>query len=97
MKFTCPLIVVKSIEKSRKFYEDVLGQKVVLDYGENITFDGDFSLQSSSSWQKFIDKNDEITYEKESTSLLKLGTWRRFNYKLLYVFFNTRKVYSDIV
>jgi len=59
--------VVKSIEKSRKFYEDVLGQKVVMDYGENITFDGDFSLQSSSSWQKFIDKNDDEIIQKSNS------------------------------
>jgi len=29
MKFGCPLIAVKDIEISRKFYEDVLYQKVL--------------------------------------------------------------------
>ena len=33
MKFKCPLIVVKDIKESRKFYEDILGQKAILDFG----------------------------------------------------------------
>jgi len=30
-----------------------------LDFGENITFEGDFSLQSKASWQKFIDREEK--------------------------------------
>jgi catechol 2,3-dioxygenase-like lactoylglutathione lyase family enzyme len=56
MKFFCPLIVVRDLARSRKFYEEVLGQEVILDFGANITFDGNFSLQSLDSWQKFIEK-----------------------------------------
>lgn len=44
MKFMCPLVVVKDINRSRDFYENVLGQRVKYDYGENITFHGDFAL-----------------------------------------------------
>lgn len=54
MKFQCPLIVVENMERSRTFYEEVLGQKVVMDFGENIMFSGDFSLQTKDSWQGFI-------------------------------------------
>lgn len=67
MKFSCPVIIVESIEKSRKFYEEVLGQKVILDFGENITFEGDFALQSKSSWQGFIDKKAEDIIEKPNS------------------------------
>lgn len=56
MKFKAPLIVVEDMAKSRKFYEDILGQKVILDFGANITFQGDFSLQSKDTWTKFIGK-----------------------------------------
>lgn len=76
MKFSAPLIVVESIEKSRAFYEKVLSQKVILDFGENITFEGNFSLQSKLSWQGFIDKgkndilkqsnNFELYFEEEN-------------------------------
>ncbi|HEX3037445.1 MAG TPA: VOC family protein [Oscillospiraceae bacterium] len=66
MKFNCPLIVVKSIKKSREFYEKVLNQKVIMDFGENITFEGDFSLQSKESWQGFIDKNEDEILQKSN-------------------------------
>lgn len=75
MKFKLPLIVVNDITVSRKFYEDVLKQKVVLDFGANITFDGAFSLQTKSTWADFIYKaesdilskpdNFELYFEEE--------------------------------
>jgi len=64
MKFKLPLIVVTDISTSRKFYEDVLTQKVVLDFGENITFEGDFSLQSKDSWANFIHKSKNTILSK---------------------------------
>ena len=45
MKLTAPMLVVESVERSKAFYGEVLGQKVVLDFGENVTFDGGFSIQ----------------------------------------------------
>lgn len=44
MKFIAPLIVVGDIERSKKFYEDILGEKVTLDFGENVTFKGGFAI-----------------------------------------------------
>ncbi len=55
MKFICPLIVVEDIERSRKFYETLLGQRVKLDFGENITFEGDFSIHLNSHYQDLIE------------------------------------------
>ncbi len=43
MKFICPLIVVDDIQKSRHLYENILGQTVIKDYGENVIFAGDFA------------------------------------------------------
>ncbi|MTK10696.1 MAG: glyoxalase/bleomycin resistance/dioxygenase family protein [Clostridiaceae bacterium] len=59
MKFMCPLIVVNDISVSRNFYEEVLNQKVILDFGANITFEGNFALQSKETWIDFIDKTEE--------------------------------------
>lgn len=59
MKFKVPLIVVEDIAASRRFYEDVLMQKVIMDFGANITFAGDFSLQSKESWVDFISKSEK--------------------------------------
>lgn len=59
MKFMCPLIVVNDISVSRNFYEKVLNQKVILDFGANITFEGNFALQTKETWIDFIDKTDK--------------------------------------
>ena len=38
MKFGCPLIVVSDLEVSKKFYQEVLSQKVAMDLGANVSF-----------------------------------------------------------
>jgi catechol 2,3-dioxygenase-like lactoylglutathione lyase family enzyme len=58
MKFICPLITVKNINESRKFYEDILGMKVRFDYGENVTFAGDFSIHLESLFKQLIDNRN---------------------------------------
>jgi len=40
------------------FIEDILNQKVILDFGANITFEGDFSLQSKETWVEFTHKTE---------------------------------------
>lgn len=54
MKFICPLIVVNDIKLSRDFYENVLDQKVKYDFGENVTFEGDFAIHLKSHFGKLI-------------------------------------------
>jgi catechol 2,3-dioxygenase-like lactoylglutathione lyase family enzyme len=70
VKYKLPLIVVEDMERSRKFYEDILGQKVILDFGANITFEGDFSLQTKDSWRGFIgDCEDTIMFRPNNFEL----------------------------
>lgn len=70
MKYVCTLIAVKDIEKSKKFYHDVLGQDVVLDLGANVTLTGGFALQTSDSWGEFIHKSQkEIAYGSNDAEL----------------------------
>ena len=45
MKFCGPMLCVRDMEASKRFYTGLFGQKLVLDYGENVTFDGGFSIQ----------------------------------------------------
>lgn len=45
MKFSSALIAVHDIEVSKKFYKEILGQEISLDYGINVTFQGGFALQ----------------------------------------------------
>ena len=60
MKFICPLIVVEDIQKSREFYENVLEQTVKADFGENVTFAGDFSIHQKEHFQSLIRGNPII-------------------------------------
>jgi catechol 2,3-dioxygenase-like lactoylglutathione lyase family enzyme len=59
MKLTRPLLVTNDLAAAREFYEKVLNQRVVLDFGADITFDGGFSLQTLESWAEFIRKTPE--------------------------------------
>ena len=55
MKFICPLITVADISRSRDFYEGLLNLKVKYDYGENVTFEGDFAIHLQSHFSALID------------------------------------------
>jgi len=58
MKYSGSLIVVSNMEKAVKFYYEVLGLEVILDFGANVTLTGGFSLQTKDSWLTFIQKSD---------------------------------------
>jgi len=73
MKFSAPLFAVRSIAAARAFYEQVLGQTVVLDHGTNVTFAGGFALQEDfaglvgfpaelTQWKAY---NGELYFETE--------------------------------
>ena len=76
MKMKNTLIVVKDIKKSIRFYADVLGLRVVTDFGANVTLTGGLSLQTVESWAEFIDvspddlgwcgKVGEVYFEEEN-------------------------------
>jgi catechol 2,3-dioxygenase-like lactoylglutathione lyase family enzyme len=54
LKFGGSLIVVDDIVASRNFYEQILGQRVKFDFGENVAFEGDFSIHLKSHFQSFL-------------------------------------------
>ena len=45
---------------SRDFYENILDQKVKYDFGESVTFHGDFAIHLQSHYKNLID-NREVT------------------------------------
>lgn len=45
MKYCTSLLAVRSIEAAKTFYQDILGQRIILDHGTNVTFEGGFALQ----------------------------------------------------
>ena len=61
------LIVVKDIEKSRKFYHDLFGMEPVLDNDGNMILTGGLVLQDEKIWNKFLDK--EIITKSNSCEL----------------------------
>jgi len=44
MQFTSSVVLVTDIARSRKFYEGLLGQKIKMDNGEHIAYEGGFSI-----------------------------------------------------
>jgi len=54
-KFICPLLVVADMQRARSFYETVMGLNVIVDFGANITFEGNFALHLKSHFQMLID------------------------------------------
>lgn len=58
MKFICALITVTDMDRSRNFYETILGQKIKYNFGEDITFHGDFTIHLRSHFKELIDNKD---------------------------------------
>ena len=60
MKLKNVLIVVKDIEKSKKFYHDLFGLDVILDNDGNMIMTEGLVLQDEKIWNSFLEK-DVIT------------------------------------
>jgi len=67
MKLRNILIVVKDIEKSKKFYHDLFGLDMLLDNDGNMILTEGLVLQDEAIWKKFLDK--DIKYENNATEL----------------------------
>lgn len=63
MKYKAPMLVVRDMERSKEFYREVLGLRMTLDFGANITLTGGLSLQTEESWARFLDiPRSDIVY-----------------------------------
>lgn len=45
------LLIVKDIERSRRFYQELLGLTVTADFGKKVMFAGGLVLEESSPWE----------------------------------------------
>ena len=54
LKFKCPLLAVTDMEKAVTFYEEVIGDRVAMNFGENVQFEGGFALQEMKKWKSMI-------------------------------------------
>ena len=78
MKYICALVVVENIDKARYLYESLLGQTIIKDFGENITFKGDFALHQKSHFKELINNypispksnNFELYFESDDLEVI---------------------------
>lgn len=66
IRFQSAVFFVRDIAASRRFYEQLLGQKVLMDHGPNVGFEGGFAL-----WQ--VDHALQIVYGRSPVSVEPLG------------------------
>ena len=57
MRLRNVLIVVKDIEKSKKYYQDLFGLKLILDNDGNMILTEGLVLQEEKYWNEFIGKD----------------------------------------
>ena len=67
MKLKNFLIVVKDIEKSRRFYEDLFGLEMLVDNDGNMVLSDGLALQEEKYWKEFLGK--DIIPESNSCEL----------------------------
>ena len=61
MKYVCPLITVVDMNRSRKFYESLLEQKVSVDFGVNVAFESGFAIHLRSHFSGLIDNREILS------------------------------------
>lgn len=54
VRLACSLITVRDMARSRDFYERILSQKVKYDFGENVTYEGDFALHEEKHFRSLL-------------------------------------------
>ncbi|MEG0367698.1 MAG: VOC family protein [Coprobacillus sp.] len=70
MKYCGSLYVVDDATKTKDFYKELFGLRVIQDFGANFTLTGGISFQTRESWKEFIHKKDEdIVYKGNDAEL----------------------------
>ncbi len=59
MKYASTLIAVTDMQRTIRFYGEVLGIKPANDFGANVIFEGGFCAQTLDTWKDFINKDKE--------------------------------------
>ena len=93
MRYVCALITVEDVATSRIFYENILGQKVSNDYGENVAFEGGFAIHKKAHFEKLIDRavvpganNFELYFEEDDLAPIEnrlIGSGTEFIHRII--------------
>ena len=63
MKYCGSLYVVDDANRTKEFYKEIFGLRVIQDFGANFVMTGGISFQTKESWKEFIHKDSgEIVY-----------------------------------
>ena len=57
MRLKNVLVVVKDMEKSKRFYHDLFGLDMVVDHGGNMILTEGLVLQEEKIWRKFLNRD----------------------------------------
>lgn len=68
IQFSCTVISVENIEKSKKFYMEVFDEEIKFDFGRSIAFKSGISLQEDFDWLTKTEKSS-IQYQSHSMEL----------------------------
>ena len=68
MQYKGTLLAVTDMEKSEKFYRDVLGMQVIGDFGANVQLENGLFLQTKDTWKTII-ADKEITLHHNAGEL----------------------------
>ncbi|MCR4962488.1 MAG: VOC family protein [Firmicutes bacterium] len=68
MKYAGTLLAVADMERSKRFYQEVLGLSVAADFGANVMLEGGVFLQTLETWLTFI-RSDEIVFRHHAGEL----------------------------
>lgn len=68
MKYSGICLLVEDMERAKRFYTEALSQRIVMDMGQNVTFDGGYSLQSEYERLMGISPKD-VTQQSNSFEL----------------------------
>ena len=60
MEYKSIMLVVKDIQKSKKFYKDILCLDVIDDFGANVVLTSNIALQDLDKWKEFINNKEVI-------------------------------------
>lgn len=70
IKYCGALLVSRDLEKTKKFYQNLFGISVTVDFGANITLKGGISFQSLDTWKDFIHQPEEaISFQGQNAEL----------------------------
>lgn len=83
MQYKLPVLAVKDVEISKKFYRELFEQEVAMDFGWNVTFSGGFAIQQNFAW--LTDLPEEIIIQKSNNMELyfEVDDFEAFQQKIL--------------